>query len=245
MNLEEIDLLEGPLPCTTAALAAIDAAGWERSARAACGLVTAVAQQKVATPASMIDVLERLGRVPHTRSCVALWSRRPAVRTRWQVRRRRPGTSGRLPSRAAGAVATPIGLRRLDLVVDLPDGRTLVIHVDGSTTTTRGCVLVTPGRCTDRDECVVLRIPAVTVHVGSETSWVSSPPSQSGLAVGIVTMRVAETRIDEVGISAPRCRATSRSGLDPTAMTLMWSSSVSTSSSTGMPAVVRAVNARD
>lgn len=169
MNLEEIDLLEGPLPCTTAARAAIDAAGWERSARAACGLVTAVAQQKVATPASMIEVLGRLGRVPHTaelrRALVeAAGGADSLAESDVVALARRAG----LPEpRRQVRLQTPIGLRRLDLVVDLQDGRTLVIHVDGihhndprvrARDAETDAALIAMG-------CVVLRIPAVTVHV--------------------------------------------------------------------------------
>ncbi len=168
LHLDDVDLHAVPVPSTTAARAAIDAAGWERTARAACGLVTAVAQQRLATPAAMLEVLDRLGRVPRTAALrraladaaggadslaesdvVALVRQAGLPEPRRQVR-----------------LGTTAGPRRLDIVVDLPDGRTLVIEVDG--------IQHTDPRARARDAatdaaliamgCVVLRIPAATIH---------------------------------------------------------------------------------
>lgn len=169
MHLEDVDLLAAPVPCTTPARAAIDAAGWERNPRSACGLVTAVAQQRLATPAAMLEVLGRLGRVPHTVELRrALADAGGGAESLAESDVVALAVRARLPTpRRQVLMQTPIGPRRLDLVVDLPDGRTLVIHVDGihhddprqrARDAATEAALIAMG-------CIVLRLPAVTVHV--------------------------------------------------------------------------------
>ncbi len=132
--LDEVDLVSSAWPaCTTAARAAIDAASWEVNPRTASGLVLAVVQQRLATPDELLDVLGRLERVRHSallRSMVAEAVEGADARSEVDVARlvRLVGLG---PARRQQVIETPDGPRRVDLVVDLPDGRTLVIEIDG------------------------------------------------------------------------------------------------------------------
>jgi very-short-patch-repair endonuclease len=132
--LDEVDLVPGAWPaCTTAARAAIDAASWEDSPRTASGLVLGVVQQRLATPDELLDVLGRLERVRHSallRSMIAEAVEGADARSEVDVVRLLRGV-GLGPVGRQQVVETPEGLRRVDLVVDLPDGRTLAIEVDG------------------------------------------------------------------------------------------------------------------
>jgi very-short-patch-repair endonuclease len=169
LHLDDVDLLDRPVPSTTVARAAIDAAGWERTDRAACGLLTAVAQQRLATPAAMLEVLDRLGRVPRTAAL-----RRTLTEAAGGAESLAEsdvtallGLAGLPAPRRQVMLDTPVGARRLDVVVDLPDGRTLVVHVDGPhhlDPRTRARDALTDAALIAMG-CVVLRIPVATAHV--------------------------------------------------------------------------------
>ena len=133
-HLEASDVIPDVWPtCATAARAAVDAARWEPHPRTASGLVLAVAQRRLAAPVDMLAVMDRIGPVRHARllrsvlaAAVDGAESRAEVDLAALVRRAGLGT----PRRQV-VVATPDGPRRVDLAVDLPDGRTLVIEVDG------------------------------------------------------------------------------------------------------------------
>jgi hypothetical protein len=55
----------GGLPCTGIERAALDAAAWQPSPRYACGLVAAVAQQRLSSASAMSEELRFVGRVRH------------------------------------------------------------------------------------------------------------------------------------------------------------------------------------
>lgn len=117
------------LPVTSPARAAVDGAAWEAHPRAAAGLVLAVVQQRLATAAEVLDELAVAGRVRHRAvlrdalaeaadgaESMAEVDVVPLLRLAGLPRPRRQVRSG---------------ARRHDLEVDLPDGRVLVVEVDG------------------------------------------------------------------------------------------------------------------
>jgi hypothetical protein len=121
-------------PCAaSAARAAVEAASRERSDKAAAGLLLAVTQQRIATPDAMGDELARLWRPRRAALMRATLhdagARAESVAEVDVVRLvRRAG----LPEpRRQVEVSTPEGVFHLDVVVDLLDGRTLDIEVDG------------------------------------------------------------------------------------------------------------------
>lgn len=117
------------LPVTSAARAAVDAAAWERHPRAAAGLVLAVVQQRLASAAAIDAELALAGRVRH-RAVVrealadAVGGAESLAEVDVVPLLRRAGLSE--PRRQVRS-----GASRHDLEVDLPDGRVLVIEVDG------------------------------------------------------------------------------------------------------------------
>lgn len=133
-HLTPVDLVRGSWPpCTTAARAAIDAASWERHERAASGLVIASVQQRLTTPDALFDVIDRLEKVRHREllRAMTLEAARGAD-ARSEVDVTRVLRSVGLPEpRRQCVIETPDGPRRVDLTVDLPDGRTLVVEIDG------------------------------------------------------------------------------------------------------------------
>lgn len=131
---EDHVLLAG-LRCTDAARSALDAAAWQRWPRFACALVAAVVQQRLCTTDRLDQALQRAGRVRHKAylrevlrevaggaealSELDLGSacrRHGLQEPDRQVRRR--GADGRL--------------RYLDAEWVLPDGRRVVLEVDGA-----------------------------------------------------------------------------------------------------------------
>lgn len=123
----------GP-PRTPVPRAAIDAAAWTPSLRAACGLLAAVVQQRIASPARLARALDRVGRVRHCRAMrLALadiaggaqaLSEIDAVRT---LRAAFPDAVVRQQVRLDAS-----GQRRyLDLEVEFADGRRLAVEIDG------------------------------------------------------------------------------------------------------------------
>lgn len=117
------------IPTTTSARAAVDACAWEPAARAAAGLVLAVVQQRICTVAEVLAELEAAGRVRHRRvvrdaldeAAAGAESLAEADVVRLVRRAGLPE-----PRRQVRSVAG-----RHDLAVDLPDGRILVLEVDG------------------------------------------------------------------------------------------------------------------
>jgi len=132
-HLDPVDIVEGPLRSVTVARAAIDAAGWLPTARSACGLVTAVAQQKLASPEEMLEVLARIYRVRHTAalrealSDAAAGAQSNAERDVHAMMR----SAGLRDIRRQFPVMLSRGLIHVDLAATLPDGRVLVVEVDG------------------------------------------------------------------------------------------------------------------
>jgi len=121
------------IPTTSAARSTIDAARWERAPRAAAGIVLASIQQRLVTPHAMLDALDVLGAVP--RSALIADAVREAAGGSDSLAEvdvvrmvRRLGLS---QPRRQVSVPTFDGYRRVDMVVDLPDGRLLAIEVDG------------------------------------------------------------------------------------------------------------------
>jgi very-short-patch-repair endonuclease len=117
------------LPVTTAARATVDAVAWETRPRAAAGLALAVVQQGLARPEDIAQELAVAGRVRHRavlREALGLAADGADSVAEVDVLRlvRRAG----LPE--PGRQVRILG-RRHDLAVLLPDGRTLVIEVDG------------------------------------------------------------------------------------------------------------------
>jgi very-short-patch-repair endonuclease len=120
-------------PTDSAATAAVDAASWERSASSATSLLIAVVQQRLATAAEILEELDRRPKVRHVRVLrEALGEADAGAQSRAEldvaalVRRAGLGT----PRRQV-AIDTSVGRLQVDLLVTLPDGRRLVIEVDG------------------------------------------------------------------------------------------------------------------
>lgn len=154
--------------CTTPARAAIDAASWQRSERAALGVVLATAQQRLASPASMLAVLDELPRVRHSVALTqALADAASGADSLAEVDVARIMREVGLGTpRRQELIETPDGPRPADLAVDLPDGRTLVVEVDGPhhddpavrvADAAKDAAFVAAG-------CLVLRIPWVGVR---------------------------------------------------------------------------------
>lgn len=121
--------VEDGLPCTTVARATVDAAAWERWPRAAAGLAIAVVQQRLASADDIADELAVAGRIRH-RAVVreALGLSLGGAESVGEVDIVRLIRRAGLPEPAR---QVRILGRRHDLAVLLPDGRTLVIEVDG------------------------------------------------------------------------------------------------------------------
>jgi very-short-patch-repair endonuclease len=120
-------------PCTTAARAAVDAASWERDPRTACALVIAVVQQQLATAPEILLALERPGPVRHRaplRDALAEAGGGADSHAEVDVTRMLRAL-GLGPVHHQLVVDTPDGRFPVDLAVRLPDGRLLVIEVDG------------------------------------------------------------------------------------------------------------------
>lgn len=131
-HLDPCDIALGDPRRVTTARAAIDAAGWLPSERSASGLVLAVAQQKLATPGEMLEVLARIWRVRHTAVLrevleAAAGFDSQAERDVYRIARR----VGFRDVRRQARIETPTGPIRADLAIGLSDGTTLLVEVDG------------------------------------------------------------------------------------------------------------------
>lgn len=128
----------------------------------------ATAQQKLASPASMLTVLDELPRVRHSVALArALSDASSGADSLAEVDVARIMREVGLGTpRRQELIETPDGPRPADLAVDLPDGRTLVVEVDGPhhddpavrvSDAAKDAAFVAAG-------CVVLRIPWVGVR---------------------------------------------------------------------------------
>lgn len=122
-------------PCIEVARAALDAARGERNRRTASGLVLAVVQQRLATPEELAACLAEIGPMKH-RNAVrsAIGHSAAGSDSLAEVDAERVIRRAGLPTpRRQVVIETPLGRRRVDLVVDLPDGSQLAIEIDGPT----------------------------------------------------------------------------------------------------------------
>jgi hypothetical protein len=158
---------------TSVGRSAIDAAAWSRHPRTAGGLLAAVVQQGLATPAELADALDQVGRVRHCRllrGVIGDLSGGAQSMAEIEMTKlvRRAGLP--LPRRQVRRRDASGGTRYLDLEVDLPDGTVLCIEVDGGFHTEvrnwwadqrRHNQLARPGT-------VTLRFPTLTIRVAPE-----------------------------------------------------------------------------
>lgn len=122
-------VIASPPVATSAARAAVDAAAWERWPRAAAGLVLAVVQQRLASASEILEELEAAGRVRHravVRDALAHAVDGAESVAEVDVLPLLRAAGFGLPRRQVRRAG-----RRRDLEVDLPDGRLLVLEVDG------------------------------------------------------------------------------------------------------------------
>jgi hypothetical protein len=132
LGAHEIERSHG-CPATVPARSTIDAARWARSAREASGIVLAAVQQGLATPDELTATLAGFRIVKQQKAITAAIedaagrhdSLAEADVARLVVR------AGLTAPRPQVEVATPDGGRWFDLAVDLPDGRLLLLEVDG------------------------------------------------------------------------------------------------------------------
>jgi very-short-patch-repair endonuclease len=124
----------GP-PRVSVARAAIDAGAWSARPHIAAALLAAVVQQRLTTPDRLLAELDAAGRVQHARSMrwalvdIAGGAQSLAeIRAVRLARQALPGARVRQQVRAVAG-----GQRRyLDLVIELPDGRRLMVEIDGA-----------------------------------------------------------------------------------------------------------------
>lgn len=189
-NLDAIDIDPRPGPrSVTPARAAIDAAGWLRSPRSASGLVLAVAQQGLATPAQMLDVLERIWRVRHTavlrETLVEAVAGADSLAEVDVFRMMR--SIGFRDVRRQVRIETPLGPGRADLGVRLRDGRLLLVEVDGPShddprrrlaDQARDEALRTLGYVVLRIPVALLRADAAAVRAQLRSLWMRERPPE-------------------------------------------------------------------
>jgi very-short-patch-repair endonuclease len=133
-HLDPRDIASGSaLPVTTVARSALDAARWQSSSRRARGVILSVVQQRLVRPVQLAECLGRLGRVTHAASIAsAILDSSGGADSLAEVEVADLVVRAGLPRpRRQVLVETLDGPRRVDIVVDLPDGRLLVIEVDG------------------------------------------------------------------------------------------------------------------
>jgi len=126
-------LLEG-LPVHRIERAAVDAAAWSRSARTAVGLLAAVVQQRLSTPARLAEALETAGKVRHHRVlALALGDISGGSQSLAEIDFVRFCRIHDLPEpdRQARRKDARGRWRYLDVEWRLPAGRVLVVEIDG------------------------------------------------------------------------------------------------------------------
>jgi hypothetical protein len=123
----------GGIPATTAARSALDAARWDRSPRTAAALVIAVVQQRLCTPMELVDVMKRFDRFKQKLAIAeGVEDARDGAESRAEVIAAELLVRAGFPTpRRQVEILTSMGVRRVDLEVDLGDGRFLVVEVDG------------------------------------------------------------------------------------------------------------------
>jgi very-short-patch-repair endonuclease len=119
--------------CTTAARSAIDAARWGLRPRPAGALVLAVVQQRLATTAQLATCASQFDWMRNASPILDGIMAASGGADSWaEVEVARLVQRAGFPrARRQVMVETVDGPRRVDLVVDLPDGTVLVIEVDG------------------------------------------------------------------------------------------------------------------
>lgn len=171
-QLPDVDIVGGPPRSVTTARAAIDAAGWLPTPRSATGLVLAVAQQRLATAQEMLLVLDRVWRVRHTPFLREVLGNAEGLDSRaeldlWRLAR----SVGFRDMTRQARIETPEGSVPVDLALTLPDGRRLLVEVDGPShddprqrvlDAQRDARLIALGY-------VVLRFPAVLIRTDPES----------------------------------------------------------------------------
>jgi hypothetical protein len=122
-------------PRTRTARSAVDAAAWSRQPRRACAILAAVVQQRMTTVNQLRDELDKAGRVRHRRLLLATLTdieggAHSLAEIRVGAACRQAGL--RPPDRQV-VVTDKSGRRRyLDCEWRLPDGRAVVLEVDGA-----------------------------------------------------------------------------------------------------------------
>jgi hypothetical protein len=129
-----LDVVGDP-PRTRVERSAIDAAGWSPSARTACGLVSAVVQQRLSTADRLLHVLEQAGSVRHRRALkLALADIAGGAHALTEIdfaRLCRKYELGRVVHQAVRLDGS--GKRRyLDAVVESPAGAQVACEIDGA-----------------------------------------------------------------------------------------------------------------
>jgi very-short-patch-repair endonuclease len=155
--------------CTTAARSAVDAARWGLTARAAGALVVAAVQQRLATTEELATCAAQFGWLKNASPILDGIIAAGGGADSWaEVEVARLVQRAGLPRpRRQVVIETLDGPRRVDLVVDLPDGTLLVIEVDGPHHLDAGVRVADAAK----DAAViaagnsVLRIPVVSVRL--------------------------------------------------------------------------------
>ena len=132
-----LGLLRHPSPLPTCALepAVLLWAAHERSTRSAMGLLAAVVQQRLSTPetlASWVELLKPLRRAPAIRELLNDLAGGSQSLAEVDVMRMCRESGLRAPDRQVPRRDSSGALRFTDCEWELPDGRTLVLEVDGS-----------------------------------------------------------------------------------------------------------------
>lgn len=123
------------MPCTRVARSALDAAAWQPVPRYACALIAAVVQQRICTAVELSEQLRYVGRIRHKQHLrLALLDIAGGAEALSEIDIgslcRRHGLAA--PARQQ-VRRDPSGRRRyLDCEWALPDGRVIVLEVDGS-----------------------------------------------------------------------------------------------------------------
>ena len=121
------------LAVTTPARSALDAARWERSPRAAGALMIAVVQQRLCSPEDLEKALDRFVKVKQKAAIAGgVDEARAGAESKAEVDVSQLLVRAGFPTpRRQMEIRTSVGLRRVDLAVELGAGRLLVVEVDG------------------------------------------------------------------------------------------------------------------
>lgn len=131
---EDVQPASSPPRCRTAR-AAIDAASWKGSARAGCAILAAVVQQRLATPEQLAEELEKAGFIRHRRILLrAVLDIQGGSEALSEIDLVRLCRKAGVPKPDQQVVRTDSSGRRryLDARLVRPDGRVILIEVDGA-----------------------------------------------------------------------------------------------------------------